>query len=135
MTTIYRKNVKYLMLLIKFNFLGLYQTHKTCNTPTFIWIICLKFLKLINTDSIITFSWLFCFNLDINFYFFHNYPVLHKSLPRPQVRPHVTLIWGRDLRLGTTGIDGEQSIYYGHDWYMKEYWLLCQTLEGIPVRC
>jgi hypothetical protein len=35
----------------------------------------------------------FCLNLDTNFYFFHNYRDLHKTLSRPYVRPPATVIW------------------------------------------
>jgi hypothetical protein len=36
----------------------------------------------------------FCLNVDKNLiFFFHNYPVLHKTLSRPYVRPPANLIW------------------------------------------
>jgi len=49
------------------------------------------YLKLINTDSNITFSQSFCLNSDKNFFF--NYPVLHKTLSGPYIRPTATLFW------------------------------------------
>ena len=68
---------------------------------------CSSMFKIMNTDSIITFSLSFCLNLDTNFeFFFHNNRVLHKTLSRPWCgsRPEVGNHYLRDVLRNTSEV-------------------------------
>jgi hypothetical protein len=74
---------------------------KECDSVNYVVSALVGFLRktVINTDSIITFSRLFCLNSDINFDFFRSFRFLHKTLSRSYVAPHATLI-GAGLDVG-----------------------------------